>query len=248
MATVRVTTTVLAPLLFLCFINDLPKNILSTVRLYADDVILYTPINSKEDCYQLQKDLTILERWANKWKMAFNVKKCEFIRITYKKKPIFYHYTLYDTVVQEVTHTKYLGLTIDSKLSWSEHIRQITNKANSIKGFLQRNLHSCPISVKVSCYKSLIKPILEYACVVWDPYTQKDILAIESVQRRRARFVYNNYSSYASVTNMLQNLNWPPLAHCRHQLKAITMFKIMHHLIDIPADTILIPAPSNYSL
>ena len=240
--------TVLAPLLFLCFINDLPKNILSTVRLYADDVILYTPINSKEDCYQLQKDLTILERWENKWKMAFNVKKCEFIRITYKKKPIFYHYTLYDTVVQEVTHTKYLGLTIDSKLSWSEHIRQITNKANSIKGFLQRNLHSCPISVKVSCYKSLIKPILEYACVVWDPYTQKDILAIESVQRRCARFVYNNYSSYASVTNMLQNLNWPPLAHCRNQLKAITMFKIMHQLIDIPTDTILIPAPSNYSL
>ncbi|XP_065895940.1 uncharacterized protein [Dysidea avara] len=179
--------TVLAPLLFLYFINDLPKNILSTVRLYVDDVILYIPINSKEDCYQLQKDLTILERWANKWKMAFNVKKCEFIRITYKKKPIFYHYTLYDTVVQEVTHTKYLGLTIDSKLSWSEHIRQITNKANRIKGFLQRNLHSCPISVKVSCYKSLIKPILEYACVVWDPYTQKDILAIESVQRRCAR-------------------------------------------------------------
>ena len=61
-------------------------------------------------------------------------------------------------------------------------------------------------------------------------------------------FVYNNYSSYASVTNMLQNLNWPPLAHCRNQLKAITMFKIMHQLIDIPADTILIPAPSNYSL
>ena len=237
--------TVLAPLLFLCFINDLPKNILSTVSLYADDVILYTPINSKEDCYQLQKDLTILERWANKWKMTFNVQKCEFIRITHKKKPIFYHYTLYDTVVQEVTHTKYLGLTIDSKLSWSEHIRQITNKANSIKGFLQRNLHSYPISVKVSCYKSLIKPILEYACVVWDPYAQKDILAIESVQRRCARFVYNNYSSYASVTNMLQNLNWP---HCRNQLKAITMFKIMHQLIDIPTDTILIPAPSSYSL
>ena len=143
---------------------------------------------------------------------------------------------------------EYLDLTIDSKLSWSEHIRQITNKANSIKGFLQRNLHSCPILVKVSCYKSLIKPILEYTCVVWDPYTEKDILAIESVQRRCARFVYNNYSSYVSVTNMLQNLNWPPLTHCRNQLKAITMFKIMHQLIDIPTHTILIPAPSNYCL
>ena len=150
--------------------------------------------------------------------------------------------------MQEVTHTKYLGLTVDSKLSWSVHIRQITNKANSIKGFLQRNFHSCSMLVKVSCYKSLIKPILEYACAVWDSYTQKDILAIESVQRWCARFVYNNYSSYASVTNMLQNLNRPPLAHCRNQLKAITMFKIMHQLIDIPTDTILIPAPSNYCL
>ena len=58
--------TVLAPLLFLCFINDLPNNILSTVRLYADDVMLYASINSIEDCHQLQKDLAILERWANK--------------------------------------------------------------------------------------------------------------------------------------------------------------------------------------
>ena len=124
----KMMVTVFAPLLFLCFINDLPTNILSTVRLYADDVILCTPINSKEDCYQLQKDLTILERWENKWKMTFNVQKCEFIRIIHKKKSILYHYTLYNTVVQEVTHTKYLGLTIDSKLSWSENIRQITNK------------------------------------------------------------------------------------------------------------------------
>jgi len=240
--------TVLAPLLFLCFINDLPKNILSTVRIYADDVILYTPVNSIEDCYQLQNDLATLERWANQWKMTFNIQKCEFLRITLKKKPILHQYTLYDTVVQEVTQTKYLGLTIDSRLSWTEHIRQITKKANNVKGFLQRNLQSCPISVKESCYKSFIKPILEYACVVWDPYKQKDILAIESVQRRCARFVCNNYSSYASVTNMLQNLNWPSLASSRHQLKAIALFKIMHQLVVIPTDTILQPAPSSYHL
>jgi len=240
--------TVLAPLLFLCFINDLPNNILSTVRLYADDVILYASINSTEDCHQLQKDLAILERWANKWKMTFNVQKCEFIRITQKKRPIVYQYTLYNNVLQEVTHTTYLGLTINSTLSWSEHIRRITSKANSIKGFLQRNLHNCPISTKINCYKSLIKPVLEYACAIWDPFLQKDILAVEAVQRRCARFVYNNYSSYASVTNMLENLNWPSLAQCRTKVKAITMFKIMHQLLDIPTDTILKPAPSNYCL
>ena len=105
-------------------------------------------INSIDHCHQLHKDLALLERWANKWQMTFNVQKCEFITITLKKNPILYHYTLYDTIVQEVEHTKYLGLTIDSKLSWSEHIRQIASKPNSIKGFLQRNLHSCPVSVK----------------------------------------------------------------------------------------------------
>jgi len=94
--------TVLAPLLFLCFINDLSNNILSTVRLYADDVILYASINSIEDCHKLQKDLATLEKWVNKWKMTFNVQKCEFIRITHKKRPIVYQYTLHNKVVQEV--------------------------------------------------------------------------------------------------------------------------------------------------
>jgi len=147
--------------------------------------------------------------------------------IYHKKTPILSQYTLYNNTIQEVTSIKYLGLMIDSKLSWS---KQITNKANSIKGFLQRNLHSCPLSVKTSCYKSLIKLILEYASVVWDPHTQKDISIVKSVQRRCTRFVYNNHSPYASVTNMLEKLNWSPLADCRKQLKAITVFKIMHHL------------------
>jgi len=92
------------------------------------------------------------------------------------------------------------------------------------------------INAKINCYKSLIKPVLEYACAIWDPYLQKDILAVEAVQRRCARFVHNNYSSYASVTNMLENLKWPSLAQCRTKVKAITMFKIMHQLLDIPTD------------
>ena len=72
--------TVLVPILFLCFIKDLPNNNLTAVRLYADDVILYASINSKEDCHKLLKDLVTLEKWANKWKMTFNVQKCEFIQ------------------------------------------------------------------------------------------------------------------------------------------------------------------------
>ena len=67
--------TVLAPLLFLCFINDLPDHISSSVRLYADDVILYRAIHSEENCHHLQQDLHTLEEWANKWDMLFNIQK-----------------------------------------------------------------------------------------------------------------------------------------------------------------------------
>jgi len=102
-------------------------------------------------------------------------------------------------------------VTIDKNLSWSEHIKQITKKANNVKSFLQRNISTCPTQVKTNCYKALVKPILEYASIVWSPYTQRDINAIENVQRPAARFVNNNYSRYASVSEMLTDLNWPTL-------------------------------------
>ena len=86
--------TVVAPVLFLCYINDLPENVSSTVRLYADDVMIYNTIHSKEDCLMLQEDLNSLQLWANKWQMMFNADKCELIRITNTKLPILYDYNI----------------------------------------------------------------------------------------------------------------------------------------------------------
>ena len=233
--------TVLAPLLFLCFINDLPTRIASKIKLYADDVLLYATIHSQEDCHSLQKDLDTLDQWAINWKMSFNLQKCEFLRITNKKHPILACYSLQNTTIKEVSYAKYLGVTIDQNLSWSEHIKQVTNKANRVKGFLQRNLNRCPLPIKSNCYKSLIKPILDYAAVIWAPHTQRDINVIENVQRRAARFVTNIYSRYASVTEMLSSLEWPTLSRCRNEQKAIMLFKIINHHVDINATDFLIP-------
>ena len=195
--------TVLAPLLFLCFINDISNKINSRIRLYADDVLLYTTIHSQADCQRLQKDLHALEEWAANWRMLFNLQKCEFLRVTNKKHPILAQYSIQKETIREVTQAKYLGVTIDRHLSWSE---QITNKANRVKGFLQRNLHSCPLQIKSNCYKALVKLILEYASIIWAPHTQKDIRVLEKVQRNAARFVHNNYSHYASVSEMLYKM------------------------------------------
>ena len=79
--------TVLAPLLFLVYINDLPKNIVSSVKLYADDVLIYRTINSEQDHMILQEDLNMLQKWADTWLMTFNPTKCEFIRVSHKKHP-----------------------------------------------------------------------------------------------------------------------------------------------------------------
>ena len=73
--------------LLLCFINDLPNRITSKIKLYADDVLLYTTIHSQDDCHRLQQDFDTLEQWALDWKMSFNLQKCEFLRITNNKKP-----------------------------------------------------------------------------------------------------------------------------------------------------------------
>ena len=84
--------SVLAPLLFLCFINDLPEGIKSRIKLYTDNVLLYSIITTPYDCHQLQADLHTLEQWAKKWNMIFNPSKCEFLRVTNKANPIHMSY------------------------------------------------------------------------------------------------------------------------------------------------------------
>ena len=235
--------SVLAPLLFLCFINDLPEGIKSKIKLYADDVLLYSTISTPDDCHQLQADLNTLEQWAKKWNMIFNPSKCEFLRVTIKANPIPMSYYIQNEKIKEVPHAKYLGVTIDQHLTWNEHIRQITAKANNVKSFLQRNLKSCPVNIKVTCYQSMVRSILDYASTIWSPYTQKNIQTLESVQRRSARLVFNDCSPYNSVSNMLTNLGWSPLADRQNEHRLIMLFKIIHHIVDINADDLLPPRP-----
>ena len=96
---------VLAPLLFLMYINDLPLCIHNKLTFYADDVLLYCYV---EDCLLLQQDLDALEQWSIKWQMSFNPSKCEFLQITNKKSPILHTYHIANSSIREVTSIKYL--------------------------------------------------------------------------------------------------------------------------------------------
>jgi len=118
-------------------------------------------------------------------------------------------------------------------MSWNAHFAMTTRKANNTLAFLRRNLHSWPRSTKETCYKSLVRPQLEYASTVWDPHTKSNIKALEMVQRRAARFVSGNYSRQASVAAMLQSLRWEILQERRRQVKVVMLYKIIKNLVAI---------------
>ena len=120
--------SVLGPLLFLCCINDITCGASSSIKLYADDILIYRIINTEDDCKMLQRDLDLLQSWAHKWNMSFNSMKCEFLRITNKQNKIFFSYSIQDTLIKEVTRAKYLGITLNSSLTWSDYIANITSK------------------------------------------------------------------------------------------------------------------------
>ena len=93
----------MGPLLFICYINDLPKEVNSTVKLYADDVLLYRAIHSIADHDMLQKDLDIIiNKWAESWQMTFNLSKCELVRVTNKKHPLEHSYYLQGEQIKSV--------------------------------------------------------------------------------------------------------------------------------------------------
>ena len=123
--------------------------------------------------------------------------------------------------------------------SWQQY--HTTKKANNTLAFLKRNITSRPTKIKAQCYTTLIRPIMEYACVVWDPVAQQNIYALEIVQRRAARFTFGDYRTTSSVTNMLHGLNWNTLEERRKRAKVIMLYRIIHQTVAIPSQPYLIP-------
>ena len=137
--------TVLGPLLFLVFINDLPESIKSAqCKLFADDSLLYKVIENQADSNILQLDLTTLDTWEEMWQMSFNHSKCIVLRIAPRnKKKLQYEYKLHGHILETEEGSSYLWVTITDNLMWDKHIQNITNKGNRTLGLIQRNLREC---------------------------------------------------------------------------------------------------------
>ena len=118
--------SVIAPILFLIYINDLPNNLKSTVRLFAGDTIIYMTISNGTDATALQQDLDKLAKWEETWQMEFHPQKCSILHITRSRNPKYKQYTLHGHILVKEDNAKYFGVVINKTLSWNNHINDVT--------------------------------------------------------------------------------------------------------------------------
>ena len=241
--------TVLGPLLFLVYINDIVDAVSpgTTIRLQTDDCLVYRPLrknNEDEDQRVLQRDLDALEAWADKWGMRFNPSKCQIMQVKRGNSPPKLHlYELMDTVLQNVTKAKYLGVWLSSNLDWGHQIGTATNKANTSLHFISRNLSGCSRSAREHAVRSLTMPHLQYCCTVWDPHKKKSKDQLEMVNRRAARCVFNKRwrDRAVSPTAILRQLNWREQEQKRRHQRLVMTYKIVHGEVAIPRDRFAAP-------
>lgn len=184
--------SVLGPSLFLVYINDLCDSISSSIKLFADDTLMFSVLENSSSILSFQNDLYKLEAWSHKWKMEFNPTKCNVI--IFGKPPIDpgeIKYELCNTTISIEDHIKYLGVLITNNLKWEKHINCIITKASKILGYIKTTLFNAPQKVKLLAYLTLCRPILEYSSEAWDPYYAKDINKLEVLQNKAVRFILN---------------------------------------------------------
>ena len=182
--------SVLGPLLFVIYINDLPDCISSDSFLFADDTKIFREITSAEDSVKLQRDLKALEDWSKKWLLQFNADKCHVLTLGKIENIVHTHrYELYDEQLDHVFEETDLGVTIDHELKFEDHISKKVSKANSIVGLIRRSFAHLDGKLFKQLYTTFVRPHLEYAQAVWSPSSRKLVDMLENVQKRATKLV-----------------------------------------------------------
>ena len=198
--------SLLGPLLFLVYINDLSSSLNHTSSfLFADDTKCLRPICSPHDCILLQSDLDALSTWSTNWKLNFNESKCSLLSVTSSRasttpNDLHHQYLINELPISATDKQRDLGIIISSDLSWSYHISKIVSKAYKILSLLRRTFCSSnDTTTKKRLYISLVRSQLMYGSQIWRPLLVKDMKPIESLQRRATKYILNDFtSSYRS--------------------------------------------------
>lgn len=216
--------SVLGPILFVLYINDLPESVKQEAFLFADDTKIFGEVNEHSENKLLQEDLNQLLNWSEKWLLLFHPDKCKVLELG-KKNRTSYDYKMGDIPLEHVNSEKDLGITIDSELKFRQHIDIKTKKANQIMGIIRRTFDYLDNVTFLKLYKALVRPHLEYGASVWSPHFEKDIEAVERVQRRATKQLENLRNM--PYEERLKNLNLPTMVYRRYRGDMIETYKII---------------------
>ena len=179
--------SVIGPLLFLIYVNDIPESLKCTSKMFADDTKVFNKIKSKEDSLMLQDDLDSLSKWSNDWLLRFNVQKCKRMHMGHGNEK--YKYEMNGEELQETEAEKDLGVWMQNNLKPEKQVTTAVNKAMTVLKSIRGAFENYDKETFHITYRTYVRPHLEYCIQAWSPYYCKDIQRLENVQRRATKMV-----------------------------------------------------------
>ena len=237
--------SVLGPLMFLIFINDLESNLKCQVNFFADDTSIFTVVRDPEvSASDLNHDLDVIARWAHQWKMAFNpdpTKPAEEIVFSNKKVKVHHPPIFFNNIeVKRVNHHKHLGLILDSRLSFSNHINEKVNIARKWIGIIRHLKSVIPIKSLDQIYKMQIRSHFDFCDIIYHkPPNKHDFNSsttlnsqmnlLERIQYQAALAITGTWKG-TNTDKIYEELGWETLDNRRLIRRLLLFYKIMNHL------------------
>ena len=223
--------SVLGPILFLLYINDISNLITTNIKIFADDSKIFGSACNIDEADCIQKDLDALDNWCKVWMLKFNPSKCHVLHIGKNNHKYLYH--IGGFLLSSVDDEKDLGIIMSNDLKQYKDVTNKVKKANKMLGMIKRTFSYLDKEILLRLYKAYVRPILEYCQQAMSPYLQKDINEIEKVQRRATKLLH--YLKDKSYEERLKDLDLHTLEYRRTRGDMIVMYKITNGLMDVDA-------------
>ena len=224
--------SVLGPTLFIFFINDLPSISTVPTKIFADDTKAYSRIQNQQDQTNLQQTIDLMHDWTVKWQLHFNESKCKVLHLGHNNQRLEYYIGKDSNRIklEETTLEKDLGVHVDRDLTFEQHIDKISKKATSKCARILKNFTYRSKEVLVPIFKTIVRPILEYANTAWSSGLRKNINEIEKIQKSYTKHIFQ--VKHLNYEQRLERLNLPSLEYRRFRGDLIQTFKIARNLYD----------------
>ena len=220
--------SVIGPLLFILYVDDLPDTIKNSIRMFADDTKIWAVVKSDQDVTSLQSDLDELAKWSDMWLLSFNIDKCKVMHLGHRAPASYYlQEGPVRKLIQTVTEERDLGVHVKSDLKPSLHCGRAAAKASSTLGLIRRHFKHIDKESFLILYKAYIRPHLEYCVQSWSPSLVKDITCLKQIQRRATKMV--DSLCKLSYSERLSSLGLTTLATRRLRGDLIETYKILTH-------------------